>query len=186
MKRMFLLFSITIFLIARIAVTADESGSKKDEGKNPKEVDTTKINWIPYDEGLELAKAKNKHVLVNFTTAWCGFCKKMNATTFKEPEVIKMMNENFITVMVDGDSRKELNVNGYKITERDLSRSEYRVTGYPAYWFLKPDGEKLGVLPGYQQAQVFLDVLYFMKEKLYDKMTFEEYLKAGGRKAYQG
>jgi len=156
-----------------------ETPDKSEKAEAPKE-----IHWMKYDEGLAKAKADSHHVLINFTTTWCGWCKKMNKTTFKDPEVVNLINNKFVAVKVDGDSKDMLDVKGYKISERDLTRSEYNVKGYPAYWFLKPDGEKLGVLPGYQDADRFLEVLYFMSEGLYDKMTFEEYMKSGGRKAY--
>jgi len=183
MKR--LLSSMLAFtLIFSISVAAG-SDKKSSDGKIGKSADNGKdINWMRYDEGMKLAKDSSKHVLVNFTTSWCGYCKKMNVTTFKEPDVIKMLKEGFVSIKVDGDSKKELDIDGYKISERDLSRAEYQVRGYPAYWFLKPDGERLGVLPGYQEAGTFLDVLYFMKESLYDKMEFEEYMKNGGRKTF--
>ena len=181
MKR--LLSAILVFTLL-FSLSAIAGSEKKDTGDKKSADKPKEINWMKYDVGLKAAKENGKHVLVNFTTAWCGYCKKMNATTFKEPEVIKMLDDGFISIMVDGDSKKELNIDGYKITERDLSRAEYQVRGYPAYWFLKPDGERLGVLPGYQEAGTFLDVLYFMKEALYEKMEFEEYMKSGGRKTY--
>ncbi|PKK82529.1 MAG: hypothetical protein CVT49_13325 [candidate division Zixibacteria bacterium HGW-Zixibacteria-1] len=182
MKR--LLGLLLVFALV-FAVTAAGENDKKESDNNQKAPEKAKeINWVRYDEGLKTAKAAGKHVLVNFTTAWCGYCKKMNATTFKEPDIIDMLTDNFVAIKVDGDSKQELDIDGYKITERDLSRAEYRVQGYPAYWFLKPNGERLGVLPGYQEAGTFMDVLYFMKEALYDKMSFEDYIKNGGRKAF--
>lgn len=182
MKR--LLNLLLIFMLVSTVTTAEENSKKGSDGDGKAPEKAQEINWVRYDEGLKAAKTSGKHILVNFTTAWCGYCKKMNATTFREPEVIKMLSDNFVTIKVDGDSKQELDIDGYKITERDLSRAEYRVQGYPAYWFLKPNGERLGVLPGYQEAGNFLDVLFFMKESLYDKMTFDDYMKNGGRKAY--
>ncbi len=175
---------LALFLIGLMSAQDVQSGEKKKETDKKVESDkSTKIAWLPYDVGLEKAKKENKHILVDFYTNWCYYCKKMDREVFVRPEVIKMLNEYFITVKVNGESKKELDIDGYKITERNLAISEYRVRGYPAYWFLKPDSEKLGVLPGYQKPEVFLDVLYFMKEALYDSMKFDEYMKKGGRKS---
>jgi thioredoxin-related protein len=160
---------------------------EKSEIVNPKgeqtTVDTTRIVWHKYDEGLKLAKEQDKHILIDFYTSWCYYCKKMDKDVFALTEVIKMLNRDFICIKVDGDSKYELDIDGYKITERNLSRSEYRVRGYPAYWFLKSDSERLGTLSGYQKLDVFMDVLFFMKEELYDSMKFDEFMKNGGRKA---
>lgn len=182
MKR---LLSVLILVALVFTAASAQKKDKKDGDSGKSEENNPKlIEWMRYDDGLKLAKEKGQHVLVNFTTRWCGWCKKMNRTTFAEPEVVNMLDKYFVSIKVDGDSKKELDIEGYKITERDLAVSEYHVRGYPAYWFLKPNGDRLGVLPGYQQADIFLDVLYFMKERLYDKMTFEEYIKAGGRQGY--
>jgi len=185
MKRLLsLLVVLALFFAITAAGESKKNGSDGDVGKNSKTEKPKEINWMSYDEGLKLARESGKHIFVNFTTKWCGYCKKMNVTTFAEPEVVEMLSDHFISIKVDGDSKNELDINGYKITERDLSVAEFRVRGYPTYWLLKPDGEKLGYVSGYQQSGNFLDMLFFMKESLYDKMKFEDYMKNGGRKAY--
>ncbi len=175
---------VLILLVSALGVRSAEKAEKKDNpGKKTESIDSTEINWLPYDVGLEKAKKEKKHILVDFYTNWCYYCKKMDKEVFVRPEIVKMLNENFVAIKVNAESRKELDIDGYKITERNLAVSEYRIRGYPAYWFLKPDSEKLGVLPGYQSPDVMMDVLYFMKEALYDKMKFDEYMKNGGRKS---
>ena len=163
---------------------AQTPGEKSQKAKDDKTAlpDTTKINWIAYDKGLEQAKESGKHILVDFTAKWCGYCKKMEKETFSDPEVIKFLNTHFINVKVDGDAPTELNVNGYKITESNLARAEYRVTGYPTFWFLKSTAERIAPVPGYVPKDRFLDIVYFIKDDLYDKMKFEDYMKNGGRK----
>ena len=177
---------LSISLLILFSMTAIASEEKAPPDQTPKaEVKSAEIKWVKYDEGIKTAKETGKHMLVNFTTSWCGYCKLMNKTTFKESEIVDIINSNFIAVKVDGDSKKELNVDGYKITERNLTISEFGVSSYPTYWFLKPDGAKLGNLKGYQNADPFSEILFYVKEKLYDQMTFEEFMKAGGRKEYK-
>jgi thioredoxin-related protein len=181
-----LLYTTILILLAYILSLAQGIGEGNADNLSTDKtggVDSTKIVWLKYDDGLKLAKESGKHVFIDFFTDWCYYCKKMDKDIFSQTEVIKMLNKDFVCVKVDGESKKELDIDGYKITERNLARSEYRVRGYPAYWFLKPDGDRLGTLPGYQKLDVFKDVLYFMKEGLYENMKFNEYMKNGGRKA---
>ena len=125
------------------------------------------IKWFSYDEGLAKAKKEGKHIFIDFTAKWCGYCKKMDKTTFIEPDVVNMLNSDFISVKVDGDSEKELDIEGYKVTEKNLSRMDYKVRGYPTFWFVDPQGTRLGAVSGYQPAANLLSTLQFVKDKKY-------------------
>ena len=125
------------------------------------------IKWFAYDVGLAKAKKEGKHLFVDFTAKWCGYCKKMEKTTFIEPEIVKMLNTEFVSVKVDGDSEKELDIEGYKITEKNLSRMDYKVRGYPTFWFVDPQGTRLGALSGYQESANLMTYLQYVKDKKY-------------------
>jgi len=130
---------------------------------------TAEIKWLSYDEGLAKAKKEGKHLFIDFTTKWCGYCKKMDASTFISPEIVSMLNNDFVPVRIDGDSEKELDIDGYKITEKNLSRYDYKVRGYPTFWFLNSQGTKLGAVQGFQPAENLLSTLQYVKEKKYEK-----------------
>ena len=166
-----LMLSATFVMLAlSSSLLADDN--EKAEKKQPENTAQSKeISWMKYDVGLAKAKEEGKHVFIDFTAKWCGWCKKMEGSTFVDPRVVQMLNDNFVSVKVDGDSKEELDVEGYKITERDLTRSEYGVTGYPAFWFLKSDGSKVGQLKGYQQTEKFLEALAFVNDKKYEAET---------------
>jgi thioredoxin-related protein len=182
MKRT-LILQLFLLLTFSLVWAQDKKENKSPDDKSSA-VDTTRVNWYRYDDGLARAKEADKHVFVYFATSWCKFCRKMDQEIFTRPDVIKVLNEQFIPIRVDGESKQELNINGYKITEQNLTVAEYAVRGYPTMWFLKPGGDRLGSLSGYKDSESLLEVLYFLKDRLYDKMTFDDYIKGGGRKAH--
>jgi thioredoxin-related protein len=144
-----------------------EAKSEQPKAQAPAEK-SGEITWMEYDAGLKKAREENKHVFIDFTAKWCGWCKKMDRETFKEPDVVKLINESFVPVRVDGDSPNELDVDGYKITEKSLTRNEFGVRGYPSFWFLKPDGTKLGKIDGYHNKDYMLEALTFVRDYKYD------------------
>jgi len=119
-------------------------------GKAAPGLKETSIQWKAYNEGMQLAKSRNKPVFLYFHADWCTYCKKMEATTFKDKKVWAYLNENFISIQVD--------------TEKDTDISnQWKVRGLPTIWFLKSDGTKLDSLPGYLDEEFLAKVLTYIQ-----------------------
>ena len=63
--------------------------------------------WLPFNEGMALAAKENKHVVIDFYTTWCHWCKVMDRETFSNPEVKKYLAENFVTIRINAESTSE-------------------------------------------------------------------------------
>jgi len=182
MKKCINFFFILIFLFS-IGIFYHFSSPAKggipggDEKKNsPSAQKTDSLTWHKYDEGLAKAKKEKKHILVDFYTNWCGWCKRMDKNTYTDEKVKKALNGSYVAIRVNAESKEEVEVDGKKITERELAR-KFSVRSFPTTWFLKQSGDKIAPYYGYADAKAFLKVLKFIKDDLYDKMSFEEYLK---------
>ena len=135
---------------------------------------TSKIKWYDYEAGWKKAKAENKHMFVDFTATWCGWCKKLERDTFSQKPVIDALNNDFVPVKVWEHSQDTLDIDGYKIATKDLIKKEFRVRGYPALWFVRADdGVRIGPAGGYVDAQRFLQVLDIVKNYRYDSTRTE-------------
>lgn len=122
------------------------------------------IKWYSLDQALPIAKEQGKFIFIDFYTSWCGYCKKMDRDVFSKKEVIDLLNNDFIAVKIDGDSKKQLDIDGYKITERDIAKKEFKVKGYPTYWWLTPSGKKLHSESGYAPADFWINALNTIKK----------------------
>jgi thiol:disulfide interchange protein DsbD len=61
-----------------------------------------------YDEGIKMAKAGNKPLLLDFTGYACVNCRRMEENVWSNPEVYKIMKEKFIIVSLYVDDKKKL------------------------------------------------------------------------------
>lgn len=67
------------------------------------------VNWYPWGpEALEKAKRENKPIIISIGYAACHWCHVMEHESFSDPEVAKVMNENFIAIKVDREERPDI------------------------------------------------------------------------------
>ena len=160
-----------------------EEGVKSDNSPSSGSPKVESINWLSYGEALAKSTADSVHVFIDFWRTGCGWCKRMEQTTYTDTVVIRMLNENYASVRIQGDSGKELDIEGYKISERALAIHEFGVSAYPQFWFLTPDRGKVGPLKGYLPADRFLKALEYIKDYQYDTTrTSQSDTKEAGEK----
>jgi thioredoxin-related protein len=139
------------------------------------------ITWVKYDEGLKLAAKMDKTIFIDFYTSWCKFCHKMDKETFSNKEVIDYFNEHFIAVKINGESKTKMKLPQGEFNGRELARM-FGVRGYPTYWFLKSNGEKINFISGYAPPQKFLPVLQYVGGKHYENMSFRDFVDKNSSK----
>ncbi len=67
------------------------------------------VNWHAWnEETLKKAKEENKPLLISIGYAACHWCHVMEEESFEDPEVARIMNENFIAIKVDREERPDV------------------------------------------------------------------------------
>lgn len=97
-------------------------------------------------ETFARAKKERKYIVLDGSAEWCHWCHVMEATTYHDPEVRKILDKHFIAVKVDVDSRPD-------IEER------YGDYGWPATVMFSPDAMELGKYRGYINPEKFKAIL---------------------------
>lgn len=60
------------------------------------------IKWNKLDDRLMIRAAKEgKFLFIYVRTETCGFCKKMERVVFKNKSVIKLINSQYVSILVD-------------------------------------------------------------------------------------
>ncbi len=109
------------------------------------------IKWeTDFDEAVQLAKQKNKKLLVLFTGSdWCYWCKKLEGEVFSKKEFITYASENFIAVKLDFP-RRSTQTQAEKERNNALAQ-EYGIRGFPTVNIMNKDKQVL-FQTGYQSG----------------------------------
>jgi len=68
-----------------------------------------RLNWHEWSPKVfEQAQREGRLVLLDLTAQGCQFCRKMDMTTYQDPQVIDSIHRNYIPVRVDEDVQLEL------------------------------------------------------------------------------
>ncbi len=134
--------------------------------------------WLSFNSGMKLALRDKKPVVIDFYTSWCKWCKVMDEKTFSKPEINKYLEENFVAIRINAESRSEkLTYKGRKYTPVELTR-RFGVRAFPSIAYLDPEGELITIVPGFIPPEMFLPMLRYIKKECYkQKMSFEDFLK---------
>jgi uncharacterized protein len=110
------------------------------------------LAWAPFDAStFARAKSEHKMVVLDGAAEWCHWCHVMEATTYHDPAVRRLLDAHFIAAKVDIDARPD-------IEER------YAEYGWPATVLFSSDGAELGKYRGYIAPEAFAEILRALTE----------------------
>ena len=94
------------------------------------------IDWYEWgDAAFERAKADDKPMLLDIGAVWCHWCHVIDRESYENPEIAKIISDNFIAVKVDRDERPDVD-SRYQSAISSISGQG----GWPLTGFLLPDG----------------------------------------------
>lgn len=163
-----------IILLGIMALT----GFARCGGREPSQEAPVAAVWQSFNSGMELAQKQKRPVVIDFYTSWCRWCKVMDEKTFSRPEIQKYLQEHFVAIRINAESKTEtLTYKGKEFTPVQLTR-RFGVRGFPSLAYLDTDGDLIAVVPGYIPPETFLPMLRYIKKECYkQQMSFEEFLK---------
>jgi len=95
------------------------------------------LNWRPWSDAVFAeAKRDRRFVLLDLEAVWCHWCHVMDANTYSDPHVIRLLQEHYITVKVDQDARPDLS-------------NRYEEYGWPATVIFDGAGHEIVKRQGY-------------------------------------
>ncbi len=147
-----------------------------------------KINWISFQKAVELNKSGTpRKIFIDMYTDWCGWCKKLDATTYMDKNVIEYLNKNYYAVRMDAEMKDTIIYDGKAFVnpEPSKSRSTHELAyallsgklSYPTLVYLDEKMNMLSQVPGYMSAENLMPVLTYFGENNQGKISWEDYQK---------
>tara|TARA_R110002072_G_scaffold256261_1_gene415080 strand:- start:11123 stop:11662 length:540 start_codon:yes stop_codon:yes gene_type:complete len=147
------------------------------------------IKWYSWEEAVELSKENPKKMFVDVFTEWCGWCKKMDKSTFVDKEVVAYMNKNFYAVKFDAEQKEDVHFKGsvFKFKPDAGRRGSHALAialldskmSYPSFVYMDTLFQRISISPGYKEAPDLLTELKFISDEIYLKKTWQEYRNDG-------
>jgi uncharacterized protein YyaL (SSP411 family) len=93
------------------------------------------VDWYPWGkEAFEKAKKESKPIFLSVGYSTCHWCHVMEHESFENPEIAKLMNNNFVSIKVDREERPDIDQVYMTFVQATTGSG-----GWPMTVFLAPD-----------------------------------------------
>jgi len=146
--------------------------------------DETNVRWMTMEEAEQAQRIEPRKVVVDLYTDWCTWCVKMDNSTFKNPHIVKYLNEKFYAVKFDAEQKEDLN-----FRNKDYKYVRYGKRGYhelaveltkgrlsfPTVVFLDEDMNNIQAIRGFQTSLRFEQIMTYFANDYHKKMPWQKY-----------
>ncbi|MBK9735306.1 MAG: DUF255 domain-containing protein [Saprospiraceae bacterium] len=152
-----------------------------------------KIKWLSWEEALEKSKKDKKKIFIDVYTDWCGWCKKMDKTTFSEDHIARYVNANYYAVKFDAEMKIPVTLKGKTYNFVKSGTSGYHEfaahilqgkMSYPSMVFMDEDVSMIQAIPGYQDSPTFEMIITYFGSNSHKSIPWNKYMNLFVRDQY--
>ncbi len=143
--------------------------------------------YFDYEQALSCARAQDKPVFVDFTGHGCNNCREMENSVWSDPEVLKMLRDEYVVVALYVDDKTEMPEEDWSVSTKngkvkktigskniDFQETRFGANAQPYYVLLDNDGDMLMIPRSYSKDKAAF--LTFLKKGLDNYKNGRKYI----------
>jgi thioredoxin-related protein len=149
------------------------------------------INWVTFEEAVNLQKKAPKKIIMDVYTNWGGPCKMLDRNTFQNKDVADYVNKHYYAVKFNAEGNDVVNYNGREFSNpnynpalanrrnsaHQLSRY-FQIRAYPTIIFLDEEANLIFPLTGYKTVPQMELYLKMFKDDAHKRLDTQEKFNA--------
>ena len=169
-----------------------ESQQESQTCEEPKYSDVLELpldlsGYFNYEQALSCARAQDKPVFVDFTGHGCNNCREMENSVWSDPEVLKMLRDEYVVVALYVDDKTEMPEEDWSVSTKngkvkktigskniDFQETRFGANAQPYYVLLDNDGDMLMIPRSYSKDKAAF--LTFLKKGLDNYKNGRKYI----------
>ncbi len=169
-----------------------ESQQESQTCEEPKYSDVLELpldlsGYFDYEQALSCARAQDKPVFVDFTGHGCNNCREMENSVWSDPEVLKMLRDEYVVVALYVDDKTEMPEEDWSVSTKngkvkktigskniDFQETRFGANAQPYYVLLDNDGDMLMIPRSYSKDKAAF--LSFLKKGLDNYKNGRKYI----------
>lgn len=177
-------------LLTGILVLAALSSSQAPIDNSPLAAEPA-IEWLSWGEAMDKMATEPKKIFIDVYTDWCGWCKRMDASTFTDPAVIQLMNEHFYAVKLDAEQEESIEYDNHTFVyrpdagRRGVHELAYALLdgkmSYPSFVYLDEVRQRISISPGYKDAAGMQVELRYIGADHFKSQTYDAFRESQGK-----
>jgi thioredoxin-related protein len=116
-----------------------------------------------YEKAVRRAQKEHRAIMIDFRAEWCGWCHRLDKTTYRDDRVAEIVAESFVAVKVDTEGSQE---------EQRIA-TDYNVRDLPTIIFISPTGTMVHRVDGFQGPGQFPETLETARDLANRVMSYE-------------
>ncbi|MDD3686676.1 MAG: DUF255 domain-containing protein [Bacteroidales bacterium] len=141
------------------------------------------INWMSFEEAMQKQKENPKTIFIDMYTDWCGWCKKMDYETFRNPDIANYINTYFYPVKFDAERKDTVEYKGKQYYNLNTgNRSSHQLAqlllngrmSYPTIVYIDFEGN-VNPVPGFMDIKSIEPILVYFTERINKTCDYNDF-----------